>query len=101
MSRSDNIDKYARRRILDNTHKKKWQGGQEDHSETVDVERLLARPVSVGRSKRKARKRHKTSGFGLAVLKILVLAVVVIGGILVVIGLRDLATQFGIVWIGE
>ena len=104
MARSDINETATARRILANVQQRREteQTARPDQSARADqqdlAERLLSRPVKLSTEKTRRRKRAKPNT---SVLRILVTSVIVIGAIAFIIWFRDLAQEYGIIWLGD
>ena len=61
-------------------------------------ERVLSVPPKAKGSKNPFRKTRWRSH---AILEVLLLAVLVVGGIAVIVALRELGAEFGVIWLGD
>jgi hypothetical protein len=97
MARSEVSGTTAGRRIVENA-----QSRFPENDPDVDeaLERILSRRT---RSATPVRRKKKSGAitFAMAMFKIVVVAGVVIGGIAIIIWLRNFAAANGIVWIGD
>ncbi len=104
MASSGHVNYLSRRRIIDNVEMCKSGGtpnvpGEEKStvpSQTDDAQRILSQP-----GKAKARKKRRKKPHGRSVIQVVVLGAIGVGGIAVIIGLRNVAEIFGVNWIGD
>lgn len=99
MARSEVSSTVASRRIKENSQSRYQQG----HADMDDAaERILSRRTRSAKSVRQV-KPNKSAPltFAMALFKIIIVAGVVIGGIAIIIWLRNFAAANGIVWIGD
>lgn len=99
MARSEITGTEKSRQILAHSQQRKdSESLQQPHRELQDnAERLLSRPVSINKKRRRSRRGKS----GAAILRLLVVSVVVIAALGLIIWARGYAKEFGIIWIGD
>lgn len=97
MTRSNVSGTVVGRRIVENSRSR-----QQDADADEAVERILSRRTkAASHVRRKKKKKSGSITFAAAFFKIIIVAGIVIGGIAIIIWLRDFAAANGIVWIGD
>lgn len=99
MARSDLTDTAIGRRILENAQDRRFTDPREQ-AQADAVERLLSRPTTVSTKRRRKRKKPRPP-LALMMFKMLVVGLFVWGGIHAIVWMRDLALDYGIVWVGD
>ena len=97
MARSRVSGTSAGRRIVGNAQ---TRFPENDADVDEALERILSRRTRAARPVRR-KTRSGTLTFARALFKIIIVAAVVIGGIAIIIWLRNFAAANGIVWIGD
>jgi cell division septal protein FtsQ len=97
MARSDISGTAKARRIVENAQARTPEQEREDAAERILSQR--SKPASPVRRVKK--KRSAPQAFAMAVFKMVILAGVVVGGIAIIIWMRNFAAENGIIWIGD
>ncbi|NQU69120.1 MAG: hypothetical protein HQ514_01145 [Rhodospirillales bacterium] len=97
MARSEVSGTTTGRRIVQNAQTRTPEQEKEDAAE-----RILSRRSKAAKSVRRVKtKRSAPQAFAMALFKMFILAGVVVGGIAIIIWMRNFAAQNGIIWIGD
>ncbi len=97
MARSEVSGTATGRRIVQNAQSRSSDQEREDAAE-----RILSRRSKPANPVRRIKiKRSAPQAFAMALFKMVILAGVVIGGIAIIIWMRNFAAENGIIWIGD
>lgn len=99
MARSDISGTSVGRRIVDNAQSR---SSNDDHDVDEALERILSRRTKAAKPHGRAKpKKSAPITFAMAFFKIIIVSGVVIGGIAIIIWMRNFAAENGIIWIGD